>query len=98
MLMGLCTIAVGLLPAAATIGVAAPIALVVLRACQGLAVGGEWAGAALFAAENVPDGRRGRYVMFPQLGPTITFTVACPTFLVIDLSVGETGGAFLAWG
>jgi MFS family permease len=50
LLMGISTVGVGLLPSAASIGIAAPILLVLLRAFQGLAVGGEWAGAALFAA------------------------------------------------
>jgi MFS family permease len=68
-LMGLATVAVGLLPGAATIGVAAPIILVLLRFAQGLAVGGEWGGAALLAAEYAPPQRRGRFTMYPQLGP-----------------------------
>ncbi|MCE0763035.1 MHS family MFS transporter [Pseudonocardia kujensis] len=96
--MGLCTVAVGLMPGAATIGVAAPILLVVLRAAQGLAVGGEWAGAALFATENAPDGQRGRFALYPQVGATVAFALAAVTFLAVDLGTGETSAAFLSWG
>jgi MFS family permease len=98
MMMGSCTVAVGLLPGAATIGVAAPILLVVLRAVQGLAVGGEWAGAALFASENAPDGRRGRFALYPQVGATLAFALAAATFLAVDLGIGETSQAFVSWG
>jgi MFS family permease len=98
MMMGLCTVAVGLLPGAATIGVAAPILLVALRAVQGMAVGGEWAGAALFASENAPDGRRGRFALYPQVGATVAFALASATFLLVDLGIGETSAAFLSWG
>ena len=97
-LMGLCTIGVGLLPTAATIGWVAPTLLVVFRAIQGFAVGGEWAGAALFATENAPDGRRGRLAMYPQLGACLAFVLASLTFLVVNLSIGETSDAFLSWG
>ncbi|HEV7450134.1 MAG TPA: MFS transporter [Pseudonocardiaceae bacterium] len=69
LLMGVSTVLIGLLPVAATIGVAAPVLLVVLRFAQGLAVGGEWASATLLPAEYAPPGQRGRYAMFPQLGP-----------------------------
>jgi MFS family permease len=98
LLMGLSTVAVGLLPSAATIGVAAPILLVLLRAFQGLAVGGEWAGAALFAAESAPAHRRGRFGAFPQLGTTVAFVLASLTFLVIYSIVGRADGVFLEWG
>ncbi|WP_433502600.1 MFS transporter [Pseudonocardia halophobica] len=96
--MGLCTVAVGLMPGAATLGVAAPILLIVLRAVQGLAVGGEWAGAALFATENAPDGQRGRFALYPQVGATVAFALATATFLAVDLGIGETSDAFVSWG
>ncbi len=96
LLMGLATVAIGLLPGAETIGVAAPILLVVLRLCQGLAVGGEWAGATLLTAENAPPEKRGRYAMFPQLGPSLAFALASLTFLITGLTM--TPEAFLAWG
>ncbi len=60
---------------------AAPILLVVLRVCQGLAVGGEWAGATLLTAENAPEDKRGTYALFPQLGPSLGFVLASATFL-----------------
>ena len=85
--MGGSTVAVGLLPGAATIGVAAPIVLVLLRFAQGLAVGGEWGGAALLAAEYAPPGRRGRFTMYPQLGPGAAFALTSATFLIIGLTM-----------
>jgi Nitrate/nitrite transporter len=96
LLMGLSTFAIGLMPTAETIGVAAPIILVVLRALQGLAVGGEWAGAALLTAEFAPKDKRGLYGMFPQLGPGIAFMLSSATFLITALTL--TSEAFLAWG
>ena len=68
LIMGLSTVAVGLVPGAATIGVAAPVLLLALRLAQGFAVGGEWAGAALLATEHAPAEARGRYGMFTSLG------------------------------
>jgi MFS family permease len=96
LLMGSATVAVGLLPTATSIGAAAPIALVVLRAVQGLAVGGEWAGAALLTAEYTPKGKRGLYGMFPQLGPSSAFGLSSATFLVTALTMSPE--AFQSWG
>jgi metabolite-proton symporter len=96
LLMGLATLVVGLLPTASTIGVAAPVILVAMRLCQGLAVGGEWAGAALLTAENAPAEKRGRYGMFPQLGPAIALVLSSATYLVAALEL--TDAQFLAWG
>lgn len=98
LLMGVATVAIGLLPSAASIGVAAPILLVTLRFLQGLAVGGEWAGATLLAAEYAPAGKRGLYAAFPQLGPAIAFALSSGTFLLINRLVGETSPAFVEWG
>lgn len=98
LLMGLATVAIGLLPGAGSIGVAAPVLLVALRCLQGLAVGGEWAGATLLAAEYAPPSRRGLYGVFPQLGPALAFALSSATFLVVNLFVGETSPAFLSWG
>jgi metabolite-proton symporter len=98
MLMGVATVAIGLLPGAATLGVAAPIILVVLRFLQGLAVGGEWAGATLLAAEYAPPGKRGLYAIFPQLGPALAFALSSATFLAVNVALGETNPAFLDWG
>lgn len=97
-LMGAVTVLVGLLPSADTIGVAAPIILTTLRFLQGFAVGGEWAGATLLAAEYAPPGKRGLYAVFPQLGPAIGFALASATFLVVDLAVGAGSPAFVSYG
>ena len=96
LLMGLSTLAIGLLPTTGTIGIAAPILLVVLRILQGLAVGGEWAGATLLTAENSPGKTRGKYALFPQLGPSLAFALASATFLTTALTMSNE--AFLAWG
>ncbi len=96
LLMGLSTFAIGLLPSAETIGVLAPIVLVVLRALQGLAVGGEWAGAALLTTEYAPAHKRGLYSMFPQLGPGIALALSSLTFLVTTLTLSPE--AFREWG
>ena len=95
-IMGVSTFAIGVLPTASTIGAAAPIALVALRALQGIAVGGEWAGAALLTAEHAPQGKRGFYGGFPQLGPGVAMAMSSATFLVADLTL--TPQQFLAWG
>lgn len=98
LLMGVATVLIGLLPSAATIGVAAPILLVTLRFAQGLAVGGEWAGATLLAAEYAPPQKRGLYGAFPQLGPALAFALSSGTFLLVNRLVGETSPAFVEWG
>ena len=98
LLMGTATVLIGLLPGAATIGIAAPILLVVLRFGQGLAVGGEWAGATLLAVEYSPPGRRGWYAMFPQLGAPIALALSSATFLVTGLTLGNTDQSFLDYG
>jgi MFS family permease len=98
LLMGVSTVLIGLLPGAATIGVAAPVLLVALRFAQGFAVGGEWAGAALLTAEYAPPGRRGRFAMFPQLGAPIALALSSATFLVIGLTLGNTDQSFLDFG
>ena len=98
LVMGVSTVVIGLLPGAATIGVAAPIILVVLRFAQGFAVGGEWAGAVLLTAEYAPPGKRGLYAIFPQLGAPIAFALASATFLVTGLTLGDTDQAFLDYG
>ncbi|SFW71081.1 Sugar transporter [Amycolatopsis australiensis] len=97
-LMGVATVVIGLLPPASVAGAAGPILLTVLRFLQGFAVGGEWAGATLLAAENAPPGKRGLYAVFPQLGPALGFALASGTFLVVDLAVGEGSPAFLSYG
>ncbi len=95
MTMGLATTLIGALPSYATAGVLAPALLAVLRFVQGVGLGGEWGGAALVAVENAPDGRRGWFGMFPQLGPPIGFFIATGLFLLLLLTFGEA--AFVAW-
>lgn len=95
-LMGAATTAIGLLPGYATIGVAAPILLVVLRFMQGISAGGEWGGAAMLAVEYAPPGRRGRYGAFPQLGAAFGLALASVVLLVI--ATLTTPEQFLAWG
>lgn len=98
LLMGFATVAIGLLPSANTIGIAAPLILVALRFAQGLAVGGEWAGANLLTAEYAPAGKRGFYAIFPQLGPSLAFALSSGTFLVSDYVLGTTDEAFINYG
>ena len=98
LIMGLATVAVGLTPRAASIGVAAPLLVLILRLLQGFAVGGEWAGSALLAAEYAPPAMRGRYGMFTALGAGIAMLLTSATFLAVNLTVGETNSAFASWG
>ena len=95
-LMGLSTFAVGLLPSYASIGVAAPLILVGLRLLQGLAVGGEYGGAATYVAEHAPSGRRGFYTSFVQT--TATAGLFSALLLVIGLRVALGEEAFRDWG
>ncbi|WP_433799624.1 MFS transporter [Actinomycetospora sp. CA-084318] len=94
--MGVATFLIGLLPSYATIGVAAPVLLVVLRLVQGFAVGGEWGGAVLLSTEHAPGGRRGFYGSFPQLGVPIGLIASNAVFLV--LTAGLSPEAFSSWG
>lgn len=96
MTMGIATIGIGLLPSAETIGVAAPIILVLLRIAQGLALGGEWAGAALMTTETAPAGERGKYGIGAQLGPAVGFILSSLTFLAIMKALSPE--QFTAWG
>src|SRR5579864_3589920 len=82
--MGVSTVAIGLLPTYATIGVAAPALLALCRFGQGLGLGGEWGGAVLLATENAPPGRRAWFGMFPQLGAPLGYILSAATFLVLS--------------
>jgi metabolite-proton symporter len=82
--MGLSTVAIGLLPTYATIGVASPVLLSLCRFGQGLGLGGEWGGAVLLATENAPPGKRAWYGMFPQLGAPFGFVLSGGTFLLLS--------------
>jgi MFS family permease len=96
LLMGVSTVLVGLLPTGEQIGVVAPVLLVVLRILQGLAAGGEWAGAALFVAENAPPHKRAAWAVLPNFGAAIGLSCAGLTFLATTLTMSDE--AFLAWG
>lgn len=98
LIMGLSTLTVGLVPGAATIGIAAPLILLMLRLVQGFAVGGEWAGAALLSAEYAPAQERGRYGMFTQMGVGSGLVMSSLMFLLVNQTIGETSRAFLDWG
>ncbi|AVH94194.1 MULTISPECIES: MFS transporter [Streptomyces] len=97
LVMGLATFLVGLMPTADTIGAAAPILLVVLRLLQGLAVGGEWTGATLMAAENAPKDRRGFWSMFGSLGGSIGMILANATFLLIGATMSTAAFESYGW-
>ena len=96
LIMGGSTAAIGFLPNYSRIGLAAPIFLVVLRLLQGLALGGEYGGAAVYVAEHVPDNRRGFYTSFIQTTASIGLLVSLIVILVTRNAVGET--AFADWG
>lgn len=95
MMMGLVSVAIGLMPTYATIGVAAPLILVALRVIQGLAVGGEWAGATLMAAEHVGQNRRGLAASIAVTGGPTGSVLAT---LVLALFAGLPDDQFLSWG
>jgi MFS family permease len=94
--MGLATTIIGLLPPYATIGILAPIILVLLRLLQGIAVGAQWGGAMLLATEYAPEGKRGIYGSLVQLGVPIGVVLANSTFLVA--AQVTPASAFTSWG
>src|SRR3954465_5661571 len=98
LIMGLSTVAVGLVPGAVSIGMAAPLILLMLRLVQGFAVGGEWAGAALLSAEYAPAQARGRYGMYTQMGVGSGLVMSSLLFLVVNQTIGESSRAFIEWG
>ncbi|MGH6633637.1 MAG: MFS transporter, partial [Sphingopyxis sp.] len=95
-LMGASTFLVGILPSYASIGVAAPVLLVALRLVQGLALGGEYGGAATYVAEHAPDGKRGLFTSFIQTTATLGLFAALGVVIVIRSVIGEE--AFADWG
>ena len=96
LLMGLSTFAVGLLPDYKTIGVAAPIALIAMRLIQGLALGGEYGGAATYVAEHAPEGKRGLYTSWIQTTATLGLFLSLIVIILVRTQIGEE--AFKAWG
>ncbi|MDZ4376493.1 MAG: MFS transporter, partial [Phenylobacterium sp.] len=96
LLMGVSTFVVGLLPSYETIGVVAPILLVLLRLVQGLALGGEYGGAATYVAEHAPPGKRGLYTSWIQTTATAGLFLSLVVILVVRTQIGEE--AFREWG
>lgn len=94
--MGLSTFLVGLLPGSASIGILAPIVLVILRMLQGLALGGEYGGAATYVAEHAPNGRRGFYTSWIQT--TATFGLFLSLIVILLIQNSLTAEEFAAWG
>ena len=96
MLMGVATTLIGVLPTYASIGIAAPLILTLLRFAQGLAVGGQWGGAMLLVTENAPANRRGYYGAFAQAGAPVGMILANLAFLGVNALV--TDQQFQDWG
>ena len=96
LIMGLSTFIVGLLPNYAAIGVAAPVILIILRLLQGLALGGEYGGAATYVAEHAPHGRRGEYTAWIQTTATLGLFLSLMVILGTRTAIGEE--AFADWG
>jgi len=96
MMMGIASTLIGLLPTFATIGIAAPILLSLLRFTQGLAIGGQWGGAMLLVTESAPADKRGYYGAFAQAGAPVGVILANVAFMIISYSVSED--AFMNWG
>ena len=96
LLMGISTFVVGLLPSYAAIGLAAPIILVAMRLVQGLALGGEYGGAATYVAEHAPHGKRGFYTSFIQITATAGLMLSLIVIVGVRFTIGEE--AFASWG
>ena len=96
LIMGGATALFGFLPTYATIGIAAPVILLVIRILQGLALGGEYGGAAVYVAEHVPDERRGFYTSFIQITATLGLFVSLAVILLVQNTMSRE--AFSAWG
>ena len=96
LIMGGATALIGFLPTYATIGIAAPVILLVIRILQGLALGGEYGGAAVYVAEHVPDERRGFYTGFIQITATLGLFVSLAVILVVQNMMSRE--SFSAWG
>ncbi|MFI8516358.1 MFS transporter [Streptomyces sp. NPDC085481] len=96
LLTGCATVAVGFVPTYETLGIAAPVLLLVLRFLQGLGLGGEWGGAVLLTAEHAPEGKRALWASFPQIGPAVGFLLA--NGVMLALTAGLSDAAFRSWG
>ena len=95
-LMGTASTLIGLLPTYASIGIAAPILLSILRFAQGLAIGGQWGGAMLLVTESAPDNKRGHYGAYAQAGAPVGVILANLSFILISSLVSEQ--FFMTWG
>src|SRR5574339_679401 len=95
-IMGVATFLIGLLPTYDSIGVWAPLLLVVLRCAQGIGVGGEWGGAVLMAVEHAPHGRRGLSGSWPQMGVPAGLCLSTIVFAICSTVMSED--QFIAWG
>ncbi len=96
LIMGVATFAIGLIPSYASIGVAAPIILIVLRVLQGVAIGGEWGGAVLMAVEYAPPNRRGLFGSLPQMGLALGLILGTGVFALLETALSDDD--FLVWG
>lgn len=96
LIMGVATFLIGCLPTYASIGVAAPIALVLLRILQGLAVGGEWGGAVLMSVEYAPKGRRTLFGSVPQMGLAVGLMLGTGIFALVGAVMADS--SYTAWG
>lgn len=95
--MGISTVTIGFLPSYASIGVAAPLLLMLCRFGQGVGLGGEWGGAVLLAIENAPPNKRAWYGMFPQLGAPIGLLLSGGTFLLLTDSMSSQDFMDYGW-
>ena len=96
LIMGGATAVIGILPTYPTIGIAAPIILLLIRILQGLALGGEYGGAAVYVAEHVPDEKRGFYTSFIQITATLGLFVSLVVILIVQNAMSKQ--AFQSWG
>ncbi|PVZ83462.1 MFS transporter [Serratia sp. S1B] len=96
-MMGGSTVLIGLLPTYETIGIAAPVLLILLRILQGISAGGEWGGAVLMAVEHAPKEKRGRFGSYPQLGIPFGLLLASLVLMIMTKWVSP-GDAFMEWG
>ncbi|MFG2276126.1 MFS transporter [Streptomyces chartreusis] len=97
LLMGAATVAVGLLPTYASVGVTAPVLLVVCRIVQGISLGGEWGGAVLLAAEHAPPHKRAFFASIPQMGPLLGFLLSSAVMIPLIDIVGMQQFQDWAW-
>ena len=96
-LTGVSTAAIGVLPGYQTIGIFAPLALVILRIIQGVAIGGEWGGAVLMAVEYAPAGKRGLYGSTPQIGLGLGLALGTGAFALLGAAMDEAAFASYGW-